>query len=251
MKLSFVIPAHNEAATIGCCLEAIFRELNGVRIEHEVIVVDNVSTDETAATAGRYPGVTVIRESRKGITFARQAGFLHSRGDLVANIDADAILTTGWVQTVLREFSADTGLVCLSGPQVYYDAPWFTRIGAYLFYRVAFLAYLVLRFVLRSGSMVQGGNFVCRRAALEAIGGFDTTIQFYGEDTDIAQRLHPVGRVRFSLRLPVYASGRRFAVEGLAATGLRYAVNFFWIVIFGRPFTRVSRDIRLLEQPRA
>jgi glycosyltransferase involved in cell wall biosynthesis len=251
VTLCFVIPAHNEAATIGRCLEAILRELAARPVTHQIIVVDNASTDDTAAVAMLFPGVTVVREPRKGITFARQAGLAHARGDLVANIDADSILTPGWIATVLGEFAADPRLVCLSGPQVYHDAPWATRLGARLFYGVAFLTYLVLRFGLRSGSMVQGGNFVCRRAALEGIGGFDTTIQFYGEDTDIAQRLHRVGRVKFSLRLPILASGRRFAAEGLFTTGLRYAVNYFWVVVRGRPFSRASRDIRPLEQPRA
>jgi cellulose synthase/poly-beta-1,6-N-acetylglucosamine synthase-like glycosyltransferase len=251
VRLSFVIPAHNEAATIGRCLDAILRELAAVPAEHEIVVVDNASTDETASIAGHYPGVTVIREPRKGITFARQAGLAHSHGDLVANIDADTMLTAGWIATVLREFRADPSLVCLSGPQLYHDAPWLTRCGAHLFYRIAFLTYLAMRFLLRAGSMVQGGNFVCRRAALEAIGGFDTTIQFYGEDTDIARRLHRVGRVKFSLRLPIYASGRRFATEGLFVTGLRYALNYLWVVVRGRPFTRDSRDIRPLARPRA
>jgi hypothetical protein len=85
---------------------------------------------------------------------------------------------------------------------------------------------------------------VCRRTALQQIGGFDTSIEFYGEDTDIAQRLHRVGRVKFTLRLPITASPRRLLGEGLFTTGVRYAVNYFWVVVSGRPFTRVSRDIR-------
>ncbi|HTX53816.1 MAG TPA: galactosyltransferase-related protein [Candidatus Baltobacteraceae bacterium] len=94
------------------------------------------------------------------------------------------------------------------------------------------------------GSMVQGGNFVCRRTALQQVGGFDTRIQFYGEDTDIAQRLHPLGKVKFTFGLPIYASGRRLVKEGVLMTGLRYSVNYVWVVVFGRPFTHVSRDIR-------
>jgi hypothetical protein len=107
-----------------------------------------------------------------------------------------------------------------------------------------FGTYLLNRFVLRSGSLAQGGNFICRREALERIGGFDTSIQFYGEDTDIAQRLYRLGNVKFTFRLPILASGRRLAVEGVLLTGLRYSLNYLWIVLFQRPFTLVSRDIR-------
>jgi glycosyltransferase involved in cell wall biosynthesis len=244
MQISFVIPAFNEAANIGRCLETIYAQVRTVACEHEVIVVDNASTDETAGIAARYPGVIVVHEPRKGITCARQAGLERSSGDLVANLDADTRLPPGWLQTVLREFARDPGLVCLSGPQIYDEAPWRVRLLAGLFYRVAFLTYVTNRFVLGTGSMVQGGNFVCRRWGLEQIGGFDTTIQFYGEDTDIAQRLHRLGRVRFSLGFPIHASARRLRGEGVFTTGLRYSLNYFWVVAFGRPFTTVSRDIR-------
>jgi len=244
MKLSVVIPAFNESARIGRCLDSIIRELHGKPYAHEVIVVDNACTDDTAEIAGGYPGVIVVPEPRKGITFARQAGFLRSSGDLIANVDADTLLTPGWLETVFREFAADPELVCLSGPQLYYDAAWYVRLSSYLFYGLIFGTYLLNRFVLRTGSMAQGGNFICRREALERIGGFDTSIQFYGEDTDIAQRLYRLGNVKFTFQLPILASGRRLAAEGVLLTGLRYSLNYLWIVLFQRPFTLVSRDIR-------
>jgi glycosyltransferase involved in cell wall biosynthesis len=251
MKLSFVIPAYNEAATIGPCLASILKALEAQPGDSEIIVVDNGSTDDTAAIAGRYPGVTVVPEPRKGITFARQAGFAKSSGKLVANLDADTQLTPGWPETVRRAFARDPRLVCLSGPFIYYDAPRSVRVCARTFYGVAFLTYLVNRYLLRAGSLVQGGNFVCRRGALERIGGFDTTIQFYGEDADMARRLHQQGKVVFTFRLPIYASARRLAAEGLIATGARYALNYFWVLLVGRPFTQTSTDVRPSQaQPR-
>ena len=64
------------------------------------------------------------------------------------------------------------------------------------------------------------------------------------EDADVAQRLHRVGRVKFTISLPISASARRLHEEGVLTTGIRYALNYFWVVAFGRPFSRVSRDIR-------
>jgi cellulose synthase/poly-beta-1,6-N-acetylglucosamine synthase-like glycosyltransferase len=94
--------------------------------------------------------------------------------------------------------------------------------------------------------MLQGGNFIVRRSALEAIGGFNTDIDFYGEDTDIARRMQEAGRIKFTFRLPMLSSGRRMAKEGLIATGLRYAVNYMWILLFKRPFHTKSTDVRFL-----
>ncbi len=54
--------------------------------------------------------------------------------------------------------------------------------------RAFYRTYVILRFIARTGSMLQGGNFVVTREALEKIGGYDTSIAFYGEDADVARR---------------------------------------------------------------
>jgi hypothetical protein len=115
---------------------------------------------------------------------------------------------------------------------------------AAVFYRIAFATYLLVRFVLGAGSMLQGGTFIVSRKALEAAGGFNSDFRFYGEDTDLARRLSKVGPVKFSLRLPAYSSGRRFAAEGLIRAGLRYAVNYVWTIAFKQPFTVTWSDFR-------
>jgi peptidoglycan/LPS O-acetylase OafA/YrhL len=92
-------------------------------------------------------------------------------------------------------------LAAFSGPLVYYDLTPRQRVLVHVFYMTAWTTYAINRYILRVGSMVQGGNFVVSRAALEAIGGFNTAISFYGEDTDIARRLNDVGEVRFTFDL--------------------------------------------------
>lgn len=116
MKLSFVIPAYNEEAMIHGCLASIVGELAKGSYNAEVLVVNNSSTDRTKEIALSFPHVTVVDEMRKGLVFARRAGFLASSGDIIANVDADTRLTKGWVDTVMREFTKDEKLVALSGP---------------------------------------------------------------------------------------------------------------------------------------
>lgn len=244
MKLSFVIPAYNEEWFIGKCLESIIRELKEKPYRAEIIVVNNASTDRTKEISQNYPGVIVVDEPVKGIVKARSRGLKESTGDLIANIDADAMLPRGWIDKVVREFSKNPNLVCLSGPHIYYDLPPFSRFLAKLFYFIVFLVYLVNRFVLNIGSLVQGGNFICRKTALLAAGGYNPNIEFYGEDADIARRLHKLGGVKFTLGLPIYASGRRLATEGPFTIALRYAINYFWITFFKKPFSQTSIDVR-------
>jgi len=244
MKISFVIPAYNEENYIGECLESIFKEAKDKNYDFEVIVVDNASTDNTAKIASSYKGVKIVRESKKGLVSARKAGFLASKGDVIANVDADTRLTKGWIDKVISEFK-DPKLAGLSGPFIYYDLPKNNNLMVKFFYYYAFSLYLLNRYVFNRGSMLQGGNFVVRRSALEKIGGFDDKhFSFYGEDADIAMRLHAAGPVKWTFSFPIYSSGRRIAAEGPFTMSSRYTLNYLWVLLFKRPFTHKVIDFR-------
>ncbi|MCB1485982.1 MAG: glycosyltransferase family 2 protein [Bauldia sp.] len=244
MKISFVIPAYNEEDYIRPCLESVMGALATGAYEAEVIVVNNASTDRTRELALCVQGVTVVDEDRKGIVWARQAGFLASTGDLIANLDADTRLPPGWIDTVLREFERNDKLAALTGPQVHYDMSLSGRAIVMTFYAMGYLTNLVVQHVLHAGAMVQGGNFVLRRSILEAMNGFDTTIDFYGEDSDVGRRASRFGRVKWTFRLPIYSSARRLDGEGMVRVGMRYAVNHFWVTFRGKPLTTTSTDVR-------
>ena len=156
-------------------------------------------------------------------------------------------MTPGWVDTVLHAFAEEKNLVAISGPLVYYDLLPRQRFSVQIFYWVAFMIYVLNRYILRAGSMVQGGNFVLKRSGLEAIGGFDTTISFYGEDTDIARRMNRVGKVEFTLKLKMFSSARRLKQEGMLTIAWRYTINYFWTTFRKKPFTEEYVDHR--EQP--
>ena len=244
MKLSIVIPAYNEERYIGACLEAIESMIPGHEQDIEVIVVNNASTDGTRAVAERYPFARIVDESAKGLVRARRAGYLASSGELVANIDADTRMPIGWIDTVLAEFDRHTRLVALSGPYYYYDVSTFVHASTWFWYRVGYVSHWVNQYVLRRGAMLQGGNFIVRRSALEAIGGYNLEFDFWGEDTDIARRMCVVGEVKFSFALTMPTSGRRINQEGMLTTAGRYAINYVWALLFDKPFTHDVKDIR-------
>lgn len=247
--LSFVVPAYNEENYLGDCLESIRAQTAGREHLVEIVVVNNASTDRTREVALRYPGVKVVDEPRKGLTFARQAGFLNTSGALIANVDADSRLTPGWADRVLTAFANDSQLVALSGPFIYYDLTPAQQIGVRGFYLIAWITYAINRYILRVGSMVQGGNFVVSRAALERIGGFNLSISFYGEDTDIARRMSAVGDVLFTHDLKMFSSARRLKKEGMLLIAARYTVNYLWTTFLKRPFTPDHIDIREQTEP--
>ncbi|HEV2463403.1 MAG TPA: glycosyltransferase family 2 protein [Acidobacteriaceae bacterium] len=250
MRLSFVIPAYNEEHYLRSCLESILEQTHDCGQTVEIIVVNNASIDNTRGVALSYQGVRLIDEPRKGLTHARQAGFAASSGSLIANVDADCRLTPGWISRVLAAFDANPNLAAFSGPLVYYDlTPW-QRFLVRIFYLNAFTVYFVNRYILRVGSMVQGGNFVLSRAALTAIGGFNLDISFYGEDTDIARRVNTVGEVRFDLGFRMFSSARRLKREGILTMAARYTINYLWTTFLKRPYSRNYIDIRERVQGR-
>lgn len=235
--ISAIIPAHNEERYLEACLRSLRNYAPGNLLE--IIVVDNASSDGTADVAKRFPGVRVVQEPRKGLTQARQRGLKEARGELLAYIDADTRIPAHWFATINEEFFRDPALVALSGPYEYFDLPsWQRRLVRWYWNSLALPASLIL------GYLIVGGNFVARKDALLEIGGFDTSIPFYGEDTNIARRLRKRGPVRFARKFYVFSSGRRLAHEGMLKTAGTYVANFLSEALCHQPFTRTYKDIR-------
>ena len=237
MKISIVIPAYNEEKYIGDCLQSIIANRTDDFLE--IIVINNASTDGTAEVAAKFPGVRVVDEPQKGLTRARERGLMEAKGDLVAYLDADTRMPPGWVAIVENEFARRPDMVCLSGPFHYFDMPPGKKALAEGLWGVTAMPIFWI-----IGFMVLGANFVAKRDALQKIGGFDTTISFYGEDTNIAWRLSKVGKVRFSMKFYIIGSGRRLMEEGVVRTFWRYGVNYLAGALWHTPVTEGHKDIR-------
>lgn len=236
-RISLIIPAHNEERYIKPCLEYALRNSEG--LVAEIIVVDNASSDKTSELSQKFENVRVVFEERKGLTRAREAGFRNATGDLIAYIDADTRMPPGWCKRALQEFEKNPNLVCVSGPYVYYDIPRWQGMFVWLYWRL-----LVLPGYYALGYMVVGGNFMIRRDVLDKMNGFDLSIEFYGEDANIARRAHQFGKVKFVPQFVMHTSGRRFAGQGIAKTAGLYVLNFISEVLLRRPATSAYKDIR-------
>lgn len=127
LTVSIVIPAWNEQERITDCL------LNATRqsmTPHEVIVVDNRSTDNTCAiveefirTHPRCPIQLLHQNDEQGLIPTRNYGLNHATGAVLGRIDADCMLKPNWVEVVSEIFTEDPEAVGCTGPVVYYDMP--------------------------------------------------------------------------------------------------------------------------------
>ena len=235
MDITLIIPAHNEEVGIGECLDAAIEHSKGKF--KEIIVVDNASTDRTAEVA-QSKGARVVFEPQKGLTSARQAGFEASTSEYIAYLDADTLITPQWLDIAERMFRERPDIVSLSGPRRYFGTVWYRRWTLNAFWGVAPVTYRLV------GFMILGGNFIVKRSAIEAIGGFDRSIEFYGEDTDLARRLSKVGKTLFRMDFYAYSSARRFETEGMWRVNMIYMLNYLWPVFFHRPYTKTYQDVR-------
>src|SRR3954469_24913219 len=94
MKLSVVIPAHNEVGSIAATVESVDSVLSEAAIDHEIVVVDDSSRDGTGEVleqlAGANDRVRAVRSPNpKGFGFAVRAGLDAFTGDAVAIVMAD------------------------------------------------------------------------------------------------------------------------------------------------------------------
>ena len=234
--ISLIIPAYNEEEYLPACLEAVMRNVADKAVE--IIVVDNGSTDDTKKVVKRYPAVTYVFEPEKGITRARQRGFLASTGDILAYVDADTHPPPGWIEQICDQFGMRQDLACLSGPYSFYDLRGISNRIATSWFVAAWPLYKI------TGHLMVGGNFAIRRDVLEKMGGFDSTIEFYGEDVDIGKRARKHGRVLFSPRFVMPTSGRRMQKQGFARMAGIYFANYCSIVFLGKPVSKRYKDVR-------
>jgi glycosyltransferase involved in cell wall biosynthesis len=129
MHVSLIIPALNESESLGRLLNEVPRDL-----VHEIIVVDNGSTDNTAEVA-QAAGAVVIHEPRRGYGFACAAGTAAAKGDVLVFLDGDGSFVPGEMTYLLAPLANGEADLVL-GTRMHangIDMPPHQRLGNLLF----------------------------------------------------------------------------------------------------------------------
>jgi len=183
-KMSVVVCSYNGSRTIADCLDGL---QNLDYPTFEVIVVDDGSTDATPQIASEY-GARVIRTANQGLGAARNEGMRAATGEIVAYIDDDARPDPHWL-TYLANMYLQTDFVAIGGPNV---APQEDgRIAEAVAHAPGGPVHVLVTDTV--ADHLPGCNLTIRRAALEAIGGFDTRYSAAGDDVDVCWRLQENG----------------------------------------------------------
>ena len=192
MKLSIVIPAHNEERVIGRTLATI--RMQGAAV-HEAIVVCNGCRDRTAARA-RQDGARVVVTDRCGVSLARNLGARHASGDTLLFVDADVLLAPGLVSAVAAAVGRWRQVV--GTVRVVPDS------------RRYLLHYGVAALLIRALRLSSNGLIFCSAPLFHASGGFPEGVQV-GEDNLFMRRARrlPGVRYRYLSHPPAVSDTRR------------------------------------------
>ncbi len=202
MKISVIIPVHNEEKYLENCLRHIFKQDEKPA---EIIIIDNNSSDNSIKIAQKYP-VKIVKEKKQGAVFARNRGFDEANSELIARCDADTLVPPDWIKRIKNNFENNKKAVALSGPSFFYDLP-FNLLTLFLT-RVYFRA---LWLIQNKKHTLIGPNMVIKKTIWKKIKKeVCLNEKVVHEDIDLAIHINKNGgEIIYDDKLIVAISGRR------------------------------------------
>jgi GT2 family glycosyltransferase len=233
IELSIIIVSFNARADLERCLESLHAAPPAAL--HEILVVDNGSTDGSADAARRWPRVQVIQaDSNLGFARANNIGIRASGGATLLLLNSDTVVPPGAIDRLLAELNRHPD-VAVAGPRLV-DAggraelsfgrmisPW-NELRQKRLARSAMVEALTRE--PQYPDWVSGACLLVRRADAEAVGGLDERYFMYTEDVDFCAAIRARGRkILFVAGVEVVHLRGRSAASAPAATREHYRLS--------------------------
>ncbi|MFA6463387.1 MAG: glycosyltransferase [Candidatus Paceibacterota bacterium] len=239
--ISIIIPTLNEEKIIAKTLS----ELKKITVvDHEIIVTDGKSTDNTVVIAKRYTHKVVenISGKRQTIGEGRNMGANVAVGEYLVFMDADVEIpnVNDFFLKIIDDFQKNKKLVAISVYfKVFKDQ---ATLGDKMFFNTINAVYFVMNNIFRIGAA--GGDFQMIRAdAFRRVGGFDIRLAA-GEDNELFSRLSRIGRTRIDSGLYVLHTSRRAHSTGWLVLLATWFGNAMYARFFHRSFSKEWKVIR-------
>ncbi len=206
-RISVIIATHNRADLLSIALESVARQTLDPAA-YEVIVVDNASTDKTAALIGQtsagMPQLRYVLETRLGLSWARNAGLAAAQSPYVAYLDDDARAEPEWLEALLAAFEETTPKPqCVGGPVFLNWNGLPQRVPARFWSLLSYVSHGDRNRPLTDKEHLVGANIAFDRDALLKTGGFSTDLGrkgsklLSGEEAQVVARIRQRGGVVF------------------------------------------------------
>ena len=263
MTVSIIIVSFNARVDLGHCLESLHAAPPAA--PHEILVVDNGSTDGSVDVARRWPDIRLIEVgSNTGFARANNLGIRASRGANLLLLNSDTVVPPAAIDRLLAALDHDRD-VAVVGPRLVdaggrAELSFGRMIGPLNELRQRRLAQGRSVEALTSRRQypdwVSGACLLVRRADAEAVGLLDERYFMYAEDVDFCAAIRARGRrIRFTPAVTVVHHRGRSAATARAATGRAYRQS--QIAFYEKhhprwtPILRLYLRLRGLEPPEA
>lgn len=213
--VSVIVPVYNGEKTIKRCLESI--ESQSFKF-HQIIIVNNGSTDGTQAILSSYPHYEVIYCPEKGRSKARNAGLKIATSDYVLFLDADIVLSQSASLMIKRAINQDQD--CLIGPVIPEESKKF--IDKYRHFFKGWVSSNTYLSIFKTGSIAPVVNTACalyKRVSIEGIQHFDEDLE-RNEDRDLSRRFFYNGGV-------ISADTKFISFSSSTYSGISYLLRSF------------------------
>jgi|25_taG_2_1085351.scaffolds.fasta_scaffold00113_23 glycosyltransferase involved in cell wall biosynthesis len=174
--VSIVIPVLNEERYLAACLTSLM-SLRYPKDRHEILLVDNGSTDRTLEIARGFEEVSIHVKENAKVGAVRNYGVQKAKGSVIVFLDSDCVVSPDWLTDGIRKLTANPGSVAGGHYLLREDPSWLEK-------------YWILTSSGRKNprTSLLGGCIFIPKAIFEKVGGFDEHLNA-GEDNDLTVRL--------------------------------------------------------------
>src|SRR4051794_2061689 len=189
MDVTVVVPTSGRAGYLEVTLESL--RAQSAPTPHELLVVDDASSDATGEVAARFGARVIRHDDRRGLNAARNTGLREATGALIAFVDDDVFAPPGWLAALVEGTARHPEAEAFGGP---IRARFEGRAPRGCGREDPPITTLDLGAEDREAEMVWGANFAVRRSAVDRIGEFDESFdRGHGDEEDWLLRLRSAG----------------------------------------------------------
>lgn len=219
-KISVVIPTLQEEKYLHIALDSL---RNQSFKNFEIIIADGGSTDNTLKIAKKYTDKIFILKDAN-VCQARDLGTRYSKAEIIAGMDADTYYPQNYLAKLLEIYSQNKDIIAITGKIYFQDAPLWIRPVWWFFYKIFSLVYKFNGTVLYAPAL----HLSFRKSAFIEIGGYNTNLDFGGDELDFLARLKKVGDILY-IQNPIPLTHSRRLKTGFLNFFFNQLIYNYWL----------------------
>jgi glycosyltransferase involved in cell wall biosynthesis len=130
IRISVVVPFYNSQRHIESCIQALLAQAYPADL-YEIIMIDNNSTDRSAAIVRKYSRINLVSEPKQGAYAARNRGIIASKGEIIAFTDPDCVPSSDWLKQIDLSMQDSAARIVVGTNESAIEAPMLRMLEDY------------------------------------------------------------------------------------------------------------------------